>query len=213
MPPRLWALLSRQPSRWPRTKWCFISAMRFLPRHQPILVTIEAQSTAILKIELASDRSAETWEAHFKDLGASPLPQHWHGLRSGPLACGRLSSGLPRWHDGCVISSMSFKTFLTAPPTGAQSLCGHCQGGTKPRRHSTTPKARPICTSVSNNMNEPTTRVSTPWRRYDQLDLLLHLLREALHLCSPLGRLRTVEGVRSDLTLLLQPDRRRSMMP
>jgi len=34
----------------------------------PILVTLEAQSTAILKIELASDRSAETWEAHFKDL-------------------------------------------------------------------------------------------------------------------------------------------------
>src|SRR5215217_4024032 len=34
-------------------------------RHQPILVTIEAQSTAILKIQLASDRSAETWQAHF----------------------------------------------------------------------------------------------------------------------------------------------------
>jgi hypothetical protein len=38
-------------------------------RHQPILVTIEAQSTAILKIQLASDRSAETWQAHFDDLG------------------------------------------------------------------------------------------------------------------------------------------------
>jgi hypothetical protein len=36
----------------------------------PILVTIDAQSTAILKIELASDRSAKTWETHFKDLGA-----------------------------------------------------------------------------------------------------------------------------------------------
>jgi hypothetical protein len=35
----------------------------------PILVTIDAQSTAILKIELASDRSAKTWEMHFKDLG------------------------------------------------------------------------------------------------------------------------------------------------
>jgi len=36
----------------------------------PILVTIDAQSTAILKIELASDRSAKTWETHFKVLGA-----------------------------------------------------------------------------------------------------------------------------------------------
>src|SRR6266705_661326 len=39
--------------------------------------------------------------------------------------------------------------------------------------------------------------------RYDQLDLLLHLLRDALHLCSPFGRLRTVAGVRSELMLLL----------
>src|SRR5207237_82148 len=39
--------------------------------------------------------------------------------------------------------------------------------------------------------------------RYDQLDLLLHLLREALHLCSPCGRLRTAQGVRAALTSLL----------
>jgi hypothetical protein len=36
--------------------------------HAPILVTIEAHSTAILRIELASDRSAETWRAHFEAL-------------------------------------------------------------------------------------------------------------------------------------------------
>jgi len=36
----------------------------------PLLVTIDAQSTAILKIELASDRSAQTWQTHFEDLGA-----------------------------------------------------------------------------------------------------------------------------------------------
>src|SRR5260370_42176454 len=37
---------------------------------------------------------------------------------------------------------------------------------------------------------------------YDQLALLLHLLREALHFCSPHGRLRTVENERSELSLL-----------
>src|SRR6266571_7863172 len=36
----------------------------------PILVTIDAQSTAILNIELASDRSAKTWETHVQALGA-----------------------------------------------------------------------------------------------------------------------------------------------
>jgi len=39
--------------------------------------------------------------------------------------------------------------------------------------------------------------------RDDQLDLLLQLLRDALHLCSPFGRLRTVAGVRAELTVLL----------
>src|SRR3989449_2315611 len=34
--------------------------------HAPILVTIDARSTTILNIELASDRSAETWRAHFE---------------------------------------------------------------------------------------------------------------------------------------------------
>ena len=37
---------------------------------------------------------------------------------------------------------------------------------------------------------------------YDQLAMLLHLLREALQLCSLHGRLRTVENVRAELTLL-----------
>jgi len=39
---------------------------------------------------------------------------------------------------------------------------------------------------------------------YDQLAILLHLLREALHVCSPHGRLRTREGVRAELTLLFE---------
>ena len=37
---------------------------------------------------------------------------------------------------------------------------------------------------------------------YDQLALLLHLLREALHVCSPHGKLRTQAHVRSELLLL-----------
>ena len=36
--------------------------------HAPILVTMDASSTATLKIELASDRSAETWRAHCEAL-------------------------------------------------------------------------------------------------------------------------------------------------
>ena len=39
--------------------------------------------------------------------------------------------------------------------------------------------------------------------RYDQLDLLLGMLSESLHLCSELGQLRTVEDVRANLILIL----------
>jgi hypothetical protein len=38
-------------------------------RPQPLLVPIEAHSTAILKIQLATERSAETWQAHCEALG------------------------------------------------------------------------------------------------------------------------------------------------
>src|SRR5437899_12650330 len=34
--------------------------------HAPILVTIDARSTTILNIKLASDRSADTWKPHFE---------------------------------------------------------------------------------------------------------------------------------------------------
>ena len=39
--------------------------------------------------------------------------------------------------------------------------------------------------------------------RYDQLDMLLQLLQEALQLCTPQGKPRTKAGVRAELTMLL----------
>jgi len=50
----------------PHQKVVFYLSDEIFAIRAPILVTIDAQSTAILKIELASDRSAQTWEAHFK---------------------------------------------------------------------------------------------------------------------------------------------------
>jgi len=58
------------------SKVVFYLSDEIFARHQPILVTIEAQSTAILKIQLASERSAETWQAHFDDLGH----HHFHSI-------------------------------------------------------------------------------------------------------------------------------------
>jgi hypothetical protein len=52
----------------PSQKFVFYLSDEIFAIHTPILVTIDAQSTAILKIEPASDRSAATWRAHFADL-------------------------------------------------------------------------------------------------------------------------------------------------
>ena len=52
----------------PSPKWVFYLSDEIFAIHIPLLVTIEARSTAILNIELAADRSAETWRAHFEAL-------------------------------------------------------------------------------------------------------------------------------------------------
>ena len=52
----------------PSKKLVFYLSDEIFAIHAPILVTIDAQSTAILTIELASDRSAETWRSHFEAL-------------------------------------------------------------------------------------------------------------------------------------------------
>src|SRR6266851_2727899 len=48
----------------PSKKWGFYLSDEIFAIPAPILVTIDARSTTILNIELASDRSADTWSAH-----------------------------------------------------------------------------------------------------------------------------------------------------
>jgi hypothetical protein len=52
----------------PSKTFVFYLSDEIFAMHTPILVTIDARSTAILNIELASDRSADTWRAHFAAL-------------------------------------------------------------------------------------------------------------------------------------------------
>ena len=52
----------------PSKKLLFSLSDEIFAIHAPILVTIDAQSTAILTLELASDRSAETWRRPFEAL-------------------------------------------------------------------------------------------------------------------------------------------------
>ena len=171
-------------------------------RHQPILVTIEAQSTAILKIQLASDRSAETWKAHVDDLGEHRFhsigmaSDRGLGLVAGyQAACQDARWVCDRFHEFQDLfdrrRQLERKAYaaIAKEDEAAHMFHNAKSEANLHKRLQHYERAHHACEQAM--------------ARYDQLDLLLHLLRDALHLCSPFGRLRTVAGVRSELMILL----------
>jgi hypothetical protein len=184
------------------SKVVFYLSDEIFARHQPILVTIEAQSTAILKIQLASDRSAQTWKAHFEDLGA-------HRFHSIGMASDRGVGLVAGYHAACQDARWVCDRFHEF-----QDLFGRRQQLER-KAYAAIAKEAEAATTFHNAKSEAHLRkrlqryeqahhaCEHAMARYDQLDLLLHLLRDALHLCSPCGRLRTAQGVRSELTSLL----------
>lgn len=170
-------------------------------RPQPILVTIEAQSTAILKIQLASDRSAETWKAHFDDLGAHRFhslgmaSDRGRGLVAGyQAACQDARWVCERFHEFRDLfdrrRQLERKAYAAIAKEHEAAQTFH-NAKSEAHLHKRLPHYEHAHHACEHAI-----------ARYDQLDLLLQLLRDALHLCSPFGRLRTVAGVRSELRLL-----------
>ena len=179
----------------------YLSDEVFAIRH-PILVTIEAQSTAILKIELASDRSAETWQAHFADLGAHRFhsigmaSDRGVGLTAGYRAacqegfwvCDQFHEFQDLFHRCHQLQRKAYGAI--GKEIGAAEKFAHAKSEANlQKRLKQYEQARQACEQAI--------------ARYDQLDLLLHLLSETLHFCSDSGRLRTVEAVRADLSVIL----------
>src|SRR2546428_949068 len=183
-------------------KVVFYLSDEIFARHQPILVTIEAQSTAILKIQLASDRSAETWKAHFEDLGDHRFhsigiaSDRGLGLVAGyQEACQDARWVCDRFHEFQDLFNRRRQLERTAYAAIAkEDEAAHTFHNAKSETH---------LHKRLQHYERAHLACEHAMARYDQLDLLLHLLRDTLHLCSPCGRLRTVAGVRAELTLLL----------
>jgi hypothetical protein len=168
----------------------------------PILVTIDAQSTAILKIELASDRCAKTWETHFQDLGAHRFhslgmaSDRGVGLKAGyQAACTDGFWVCDQFHEfqdlfnRCHHLERKAYSAIGKEVEAAETFANAKSEGNLQKRLEQYEQARQACEHAI--------------ERYDQLNLLLGMLSETLYLCSNLGQLRTVEGVRSDLTVIL----------
>jgi hypothetical protein len=184
------------------SKVVFYLSDEIFARHQPILVTIEAQSTAILKIQLASDRSAQTWKAHFEDLGE-------HRFHSIGMASDRGVGLVAGYQSACQDARWVCDRFHEL-----HDLFDRRQQLER-KAYAAIAKEDGAATTFHNAKSEA--HLHKRLQRYeqahhacehamarsDQLDLLLQLLRDALHLCSPFGRLRTAQGVRSELTSLL----------
>jgi hypothetical protein len=168
----------------------------------PILVTIDAHSTAILKIELASDCSAKTWETHFHDLGAHRFhsvgmaSDRGVGLKAGyQAACQDGFWVCDQFHEfqdlfnRCHQLEKKAYGAIGQESEAAEKFANAKHEANLQKRLEQYEQARQVCEQAI--------------ARYDQLDFLLHMLSETLYLCSNLGRLHTAEGVRADLTLIV----------
>src|SRR6266403_418985 len=147
----------------------------------PILVTIEAQRTAILKIELAADRSAETWQAHFADLGAHRFhsigmaSDRGVGLTAGyQAACQDARWVCDRFHEFQALfdrrHQLERKAYaaIAKEDEAAHTFHNAKSEANLHKRLQRYEQAHHACEHAM--------------ARYDQLNLLLHLLRDALHL-------------------------------
>src|SRR3989449_9900621 len=185
----------------PSQKFVFYLSDEIFAIHAPILVTIDARSTTILKIELASERSAETWRAHFEALEE-------HHFASLGMASDRGLGLVAGYHAACdmalwvcdyfhefrdlfkLLHQLERKSYAAI---GQENDAAHkfarakSEANLEKRLHQYD-TAHHVCEQAM--------------ALYDQCAMLLHLLREAVQLCSPQGRLRTVENVRSELSLL-----------
>lgn len=185
----------------PRETLVFYLSDEIFAIDTPILVTIDAHSTTILNIELASDRSAETWKAHFE-----ALDQHHFvslGMASdrgkGVVAGFQAACDMALWvadyfhefrHLFERLNQLERKAYsaIDKEYEAARLFAGAKSEANLQKRLKHYESAHCACEKAI--------------RRYDQLDVLLQLLRDALHICSPHGKLRTSQGVRSELTLL-----------
>ncbi len=185
----------------PSKKLVFYLSDEIFAIHAPILVTIDAQSTAILNIELALDRSAETWRAHFEAL------EHHHFFSLG-MASDRGKGVVAGYQAACDMALWvadyfhEFRDLFEVLHQLERKAYGAITKEYEVARTFANAKSESHLQKRLQQYETAHDACEEAIRLYDELGLLLHLLRDALHVCSPYGKLRTQQNVRSELTLL-----------
>jgi len=186
----------------PQTQLVFYLSDEIFALQRPILITLEAQSTAILKVQLASERSAPTWQRHFEELrdhhfqSTGLASDRGVGLVAGyQAACPEALWVCDQFHEfqdlfkRCHQLERQAYRAIAREHERAETFYHAKSEANLQKRLEQYERAQHTCEQAM--------------ATYDQLDILLHLLREALYFCTDFGQLRTVEGVRSELTAIL----------
>ena len=182
-------------------KFVFYLSDEIFAIQAPILVTIDAHSTAILNIELACDRSADTWCAHF-----SKLEDH-HFCCLG-MASDR-GLGLVAGYQAALETALwvcdyfhEFRALFNLLHQWERKAYAAIRKTYEAAEKFDRARSESQLEKWLRQYEEAHQACEPAIARFDQLSPLLELLRETLQICSPEGRLRTVEGVRWELTLL-----------
>ena len=182
-------------------KFVFYLSDEIFAIQAPILVTIDAHSTAILKIELASDRSADTWRAHFAKL------EDCHFCCLG-MASDR-GLGLVAGYQAAVETALwvcdyfhEFRALFNLLHQWERKAYAALRKEYEAAEKFDKAKSKSQLEKRLRQYEAAHQACERAIVRFDQLTLLLQLLRETLQICSSEGRLRSVESVRSELTLL-----------
>src|SRR5216684_5317996 len=168
----------------PEKKVVFYLSDEIFAIRAPILVTIDARSTTILKIELASDRSAKTWRAHFEALEAHHFASlgmasdRGLGLVAGyQAACDMALWVCDYFHEFRdlfkLLHQLERKAYaaIGKEDDAAQKFARAKSASNLAKRLQQYDTAQHVCEQAM--------------ALYDHLAILLHLLREALQFCSP----------------------------
>jgi hypothetical protein len=182
------------------TRVVYLSAELFAI-HTPLLVTVEPTSTALLKIALAAERSAETWQAHFDDLRDHHcIPRGRASDRGRGLVAGSQSAvAEAQWVcDQCHEFHDLFDVLAQMERTASAAIAKEeaaAQKFSRAKREASLPQ-RLAHYDTAHHACEQAIAL------YDPLARLLDRQRDALPRCAANGKLRPPPGVRSELTLL-----------
>jgi hypothetical protein len=185
----------------PSKTWVFYLSDEIFAIQAPILVTIDARSTTILNLELASDRSAAPWKAHFETLEE-------HQFFSLGLASDRGKGVVAGYQAACDIAVWvadyfhEFRDLCEVLPQLERKAYAAINQEYDAARTFANAKSEANLQKRLQQYDTAHDACEQAITLYDQVALLLALLREGLHICSPQGKLRTPAGVRSELTQL-----------